>query len=185
MRTTDVLTNSLIPRYYFGGGAPPPPPPVKIPPPPPPIVLPPPPPPPEIPKQKPQQIYGADTMFRYYQDKATKATAAGNTQEAAQFGARAEKNRQYAEFQEPGSTTAPSLAQQMEMLKPVPLPPPVPPPPPTPPPPSTSALEAQEAAAQVQRDQKKRKGMSASIIAGEQTVPYASSATDQGSLLGG
>src|SRR5260370_71001 len=114
MRTTDPLTNSLIPRYYFSSPSPPeppkPPPPVKIPPPPPPLVLPPPPPPPEIPKQKPQQIYGADTLFRYYQDKSTRATAAGDTQAAAQFGARAEKNRRIAEYQEPGSTTAPTLA---------------------------------------------------------------------------
>jgi hypothetical protein len=109
-------------------------------------------------------------MYRHFQAK-------GDT-------AKAERYRVLAEKMEPGSTTAPTLAEQMEALKPMPLPPPVPPPPPTPPPPSTSALEALEAGAQIQRDQKKRKGMSASIIAGEQAVPYASSATDQGSLLG-
>jgi hypothetical protein len=123
-------------------------------------------------------------MFRYYQDKAATATAAGRTEQAAQFSAKAEQNRKYAEMQEPGSTTAPTLAEQMEALKPLPLPPPIPPPPPTPPPPSTSALEAQEAAAEVQRQQKKRKGTSASIIAGEQAAPYATSSAETGSLLG-
>jgi hypothetical protein len=178
MRTNDPLTNSLIPRYYFGGGSPPPPPPpVKIPPPPPPIVLPPPPPPPEIPKQKPWQIYGADTLYRKWSEKA----AAGGGPEAER---KAERYRVLAERMEPGSTTAPTMREQMEALKPLPLPPPIPPPPPTPPPPSTSALEAQEAAAEVQRQQKKRKGTSASIIAGEQSAPYATSTAETGSLLG-
>jgi hypothetical protein len=187
MRAIDPLQNSFIPCNFFSSPSPPPPPPpVKIPPPPPPIVLPPPPPPPEIPKQKPQQIYGADTMYRYYQDKATKATAAGQTQAAEQYSAKAERNRQLAEIQEPGSTTAPTLREQMEALKPAPLPPPVPPPPPTPPPPTTSALEAQEAATEEVRKQKQRRGVSASIIAGEQpAVGYVGAPeTPTGSLLG-
>jgi hypothetical protein len=185
MRTNDPLTNSLIPRYYFSSPSPPPPPPpVKIPPPPPPIVLPPPPPPPEIPKQSPQEIYGAATLYRRFTDKAAEATARGDTEAAARFSQGAEHNRRIAEWEEPGSTTAPTLAEQMEALKPLPLPPPIPPPPPTPPPPTTSALEAQEAAAEVQRQQKKRKGTSASIIAGEQAAPYATSSAETGSLLG-
>jgi type IV secretory pathway VirB10-like protein len=123
-------------------------------------------------------------MYRKWSDKAASATAAGNTREAAQFGKKAERMRTLAEQQEPGSTTAPTLAEQMEALKPLPLPPPIPPPPPTPPPPTTSSLEAQEAASEVQRQQKKRKGTSASIIAGEQSAPYATSTAETGSLLG-
>jgi hypothetical protein len=186
MRASDPLQNVLIPRNFFGSPKPPPPPPpVKIPPPPPPIQLPPAPPPPEIPKQTPRQIYGAATLYRMQSQKAEQAAAAGQTEQAAKFSARAERNRQFAEFEEPGSTTAPTLREQMEALKPAPLPPPVPPPPPTPPPPTTSALEAQEAATEEMRKQKQRRGMGASIIAGEQPANYVGAPiTETGSLLG-
>jgi hypothetical protein len=187
MRAIDPLQNIFIPCNFFSSPKPPPPPPpVKIPPPPPPIQLPPPPPPPEIPKQKPSQIYGSATMFRHFQQKAEQATAAGQTQQAAQFSQKAERSRQRAELEEPGSTTAPTLREQMEALKPAPLPPPIPPPPPTPPPPTTSALEAQEAATEEVRKQKQRKGVSASIIAGEQPLAgyVGTPPTETGSLLG-
>jgi outer membrane biosynthesis protein TonB len=64
-----------------------------------------------------------------------------------------------------------------------PLPAPVAPPPPAPPPPTTSSLEAQDAATEQMRQQQRRKGMAASLIAGE-TGGYASSATGRDSLLG-
>jgi hypothetical protein len=186
MRAIDPLQNIFIPCNFFSSPKPPPPPPpVKIPPPPPPIQLPPPPPPPEIPKQKPREIYGAATLYRMQSQKAEQAAAAGQTKRAAKFSARAERNRQFAEFEEPGSTTAPTLREQMEALKPAPLPPPIPPPPPTPPPPTTSALEAQEAATEEVRKAKQRRGVSASIIAGEQPLAQlGTSAGQTGSLLG-
>lgn len=55
---------------------------------------------------------------------------------------------------------------------------------PIPPAPTTSALEAQDAATEQLRKQSARKGMSSSIIAGEQERDYVSSATGTGSLLG-
>jgi len=62
--------------------------------------------------------------------------------------------------------------------------PPVVPPTPIPPPPTTSPIEATEVAEEEKRKQSRRQGMSASIIAGESGVPYSSSATGTGSLLG-
>ena len=55
---------------------------------------------------------------------------------------------------------------------------------PIPPPPTTSALEAQDQADEEIRKQANRRGMTSSIIAGEQERDYVSSATGTGSLLG-
>lgn len=55
---------------------------------------------------------------------------------------------------------------------------------PIPPPPTTSPLEAQEAADEQLRKQSTRRGYASSIIAGEQSRDYVSSATGTGSLLG-
>lgn len=55
---------------------------------------------------------------------------------------------------------------------------------PVPPPPTTSPLEAQEAADEELKKQAQRQGYSSSIIAGEQSRDYVSSATGTGSLLG-
>ena len=79
----------------------------------------------------------------------------------------------------------PKVATAAEIAAAMPPPPaPVPPPPPIPPPPTTSALEAVEAGAEQVRQQKRRRGMAASIIAGESPQEYQSSATPTGSLLG-
>ena len=176
MRNDDPLKNELIPRVFFSSPSPPPPPePVKIPPPPPPLVIPPPPPMPEFelppppPPQTWRQKYAMtpEIPMRHFESKAAKATAAGDTEAAALYTQKAGRAR-----------------ERTEIVNPIALEEPVEAPPPAPPPPTTSGLEAQEAAAQVKRDQQRRRGMSASIIAGEQKVPYTSSATPTGSLLG-
>ena len=176
MRTDDPLINGLIPRQFFSSPSPPPPPePLEIPPPPPPVVIPPPPPMPtfELPPPPPPQTWREkyamtpEIPMRAAQSKADAATAAGDPQARHLVQARSDK-----------------LRERTEIVNPLALEEPIEAPPPAPPPPSTSALEAEEAAAQTKRDQQKRRGMSASIIAGEQKVPYASSATGTGSLLG-
>lgn len=73
----------------------------------------------------------------------------------------------------------PISAEEMAASMPKPVPPT-----PVPPPPTTSPLEAQEASDEQMRKQQARRGMSASIIAGEQDRDYVSSATGTGSLLG-
>ena len=55
---------------------------------------------------------------------------------------------------------------------------------PIPPPPSTSPIEATEAADEELRKQSKRRGMTSSVIAGEQTRDYTNTATGTGSILG-
>lgn len=62
--------------------------------------------------------------------------------------------------------------------------PPTVPPTPIPPAPTTSPIEATEVAEEEKRKQSRRQGMAASIIAGESSTPYTSSATGTGSLLG-
>ena len=78
-------------------------------------------------------------------------------------------------FEMPKQMTAEEMAAAMP--KPVP-------PTPVPPPPTTSPLEAQEAATEELRKQSQRRGYASSIIAGEQSRDYVSSATGSGSLLG-
>jgi outer membrane biosynthesis protein TonB len=73
----------------------------------------------------------------------------------------------------------PISAEEMAAAMPKPVPPT-----PVPPPPTTSPLEATEAADEQVRKQQARRGMTASIIAGEQNRDYVSSATGTGSLLG-
>jgi hypothetical protein len=63
------------------------------------------------------------------------------------------------------------------------IPEPVAPAPPPPPAPTESKMEVQDKMAQQRMEAKKRKGMAASLIAGE-TGGYSSSATGTGSLLG-
>lgn len=96
-----------------------------------------------------------------------------------------------------GSPKMPKQPKQDPIQAPTYTPEPITPPPaivipeavaptPTPPPPPTateSNLEAQNRASQEKADAKRRKGIAASLIAGE-TGGYKSSATGTGSLLG-
>lgn len=78
---------------------------------------------------------------------------------------------------------APEPPQAMPQVV-IPDPVPVTPPPPPPPTATESNIEAQNKASQQAKDAKRRKGVAASLIAGE-TGGYRSSATGTGSLLGG
>ena len=89
-----------------------------------------------------------------------------------------------------GAPKAPKVPKQQPINIPEPTPisipePPAPAPPPPPPPPAAteSKLEVQEKMDQQRKDAKRRKGMAASLIAGE-TGGANNSATGSGSLLG-
>ncbi|MEO6846584.1 MAG: hypothetical protein ABI254_04950 [Chthoniobacterales bacterium] len=85
-----------------------------------------------------------------------------------------------------GAPSAPK-PQAIPQPPPISIPPTPAPPPPPPPLPSESKLEVQDAATQQRRDQQKRQGQAASLIAGETggyTNKSTNSATGSGSLLG-
>ena len=207
VKLSDVSQNPLLPRVYFSSPSPPPPPepvkPVEIPPPQP-IVIPPPPEikfpePPPPPTAKEKYAMTPEIPMRYYEAKSEEANKqlasmqagtaapdprlerhpemAGDPRYAQQQAKQTEMLTQQIEVYDQRAAQARKRAEIINpaaLIEPIPIPPPA----------STSATEAQEKADEERRKQSSRQGMSASIIAGEQTKDYASSATGTGSLLG-
>lgn len=83
----------------------------------------------------------------------------------------------------PGVPKAPK-APKMPEPPPVVIPTPPPPAPPPPPPPSESKMEVQERQGQQAQDAKRRRGMKASLIAGETGGANTDPATGSKTLLG-